>query len=53
MPVWVWLLTGAASLCAVILMLYALAIWLSLREEPYLSTVWNVAKQVFTGEFFK
>lgn len=46
-------LLGALLLCAAIaVLLYALAVWVSVRDESYLETVRDLIKQIASGEFF-
>lgn len=47
---------GAAAVIVLVViavvLLYALALWWSVREESFISTVWGVVRQVATGDFW-
>lgn len=52
MGFWADFLIVLAASAAVIAALYALAIWASVRDESYFTTLWNLVKQIVTGEFW-
>lgn len=54
MPVdfWAGALIVLATSAAVIAALYAFALWASARSESYFTTLWNLVKQICSGDFW-
>lgn len=52
MGFWAAIAAVIVSAAAVIVLLYALALWVSVRDESYFQTLCDLTKQLFSGDFW-